>query len=98
MAMVEIQVIPVGVGASLSHYIAECVQTLEEEKDIIYRLTPMGTVMEGNLDRMMTVVRKMHEAPLKKGAQRVCTNIVIDDRRDKKISLESKIAAVVKKL
>ena len=58
----------------------------------------MGTVLEGPLDELLAVIRKVHELPFEAGAQRVMTLINIDDRRDKKGSMDQKMASVAEKL
>ena len=99
MAIVDVTVIPVGTpSSSLSEYVAGCVKVLEESEGISYRLTPMATVIEGELDRVLEVVRLMHEQPFAKGAGRVVTTIRIDDRRDKELTMAGKVAAVEAKL
>jgi uncharacterized protein (TIGR00106 family) len=55
-------------------------------------------VLEGPLDELLAVIRKMHELPFDAGAQRVMTLINIDDRRDKKGSIEQKLTSVTNKL
>jgi uncharacterized protein (TIGR00106 family) len=93
----EVSIIPVGTGdTGLSHYIAACLEVLEGRKDISYRLTPMGTAIEGSLDKVLEVVRKMHEVPFSKGASRVVTLLKIDDRRDKTSTMAGKVESVVK--
>ena len=99
MAILEISVVPIGTkGTSLSHYVAYCIKVLRKEKKIKYELTSMGTNMEGNLHELMRIALKMHEVPFKKGAPRVLTTLKIDDRRDKKGTLEGKKKAVQSKL
>ena len=93
----EVSIIPVGTGdTGVSHYIAACLQVLEGRKDLSYRLTPMGTVIEGSLGKVFEVTRKMHEIPFSKGASRVVTTIKIDDRRDKSSTMAGKIESVLK--
>jgi len=95
--IVEISVVPIGTGTtSLSRYIADCVGVLENEKGLNYQLTPMGTIVEGPLEIIFKVVKLMHEIPFKKGALRVVTTIKIDDRRDKKATMQKKIRSVLK--
>jgi len=50
------------------------------------------------MDRLLEAAQKMHQAVLDAGAQRVETIIRIDDRRDKTVTLASKLAAVQKEL
>jgi uncharacterized protein (TIGR00106 family) len=93
----EVSIIPVGTGdTGLSHYIAACLEVLEGRKDVSYRLTPMGTIIEGPLDKVLEVIRKMHEIPFSKGASRVVTLLKIDDRRDKSSTMAGKVGSVVK--
>jgi len=99
MALVEVSIIPLGTQApSLSRYIARAVKVLQSEEDIKYELTDMGTIMEGDLTRLMFLVRKMHEAVFAGGVMRVVTTVKIDDRRDKPVSLGSKIESLKREL
>ena len=93
----EVSIVPIGTGsAGLSHYVAACLEILEVRKDISYQLTPMGTVIEGTLDKILEVTRAMHEVPFSKGAVRVVTTLKIDDRRDKTSAMATKVQSVLK--
>ena len=93
----EISIVPIGTAdTGLSRYVAASIEVLEQRKDLSYRLTPMGTIIEGPLDRVLEVIREMHEVPFKKGALRVVTSIKIDDRRDKQSSMSAKVQSVLK--
>lgn len=93
----EVSIVPVGTGdTTLSQYIASCLKVIEDNKDLTYRLTPMGTVIEGSLDNVLKAVRKMHEVPFDKGALRVVTHLKIDDRRDKPVTMAGKVESVRK--
>lgn len=98
MAIVDVVVIPVGTeGPSVSKYIAEIQTKLKEYKDqgkIDYQLTPMNTLIEGDLKDLFEVVQAIHELPFDKGLDRVCTNIRIDDRRDKSRKMNDKLKSV----
>ncbi|MBP1764499.1 MAG: hypothetical protein H6Q65_1557 [Firmicutes bacterium] len=99
MAIIEVTIAPLGTGSpSVSRYVAECHKVLTQEEGIKYQLTPMSTIIEGDLDRILAVVRKMHEVPFHAGAVRVSTSIKIDDRRDKEMTMEGKIRSVNEKL
>lgn len=100
MAIVEVTIVPLGTGSpSVSHYVAEVHKVLEEAPEQIkFQLTPMSTVIEGNLEDLLAVIRRMHEVPFDKGAERVSTSIRIDDRRDKPSTMESKLKSVRDKL
>ena len=98
MAIVDVVVIPVGTeGPSVSKYIAEIQTKLKEYKNqvkIDYQLTPMNTLIEGDLKDLFEVVQAIHELPFDKGLDRVCTNIRIDDRRDKSRKMNDKLKSV----
>lgn len=98
MAIVDVTVIPVGTQTpSVSLYVAEIQKLLakyEKEGKIRFQLTPMNTIIEGELPILFEVIQEMHEAPFLKGIQRVCTNIRIDDRRDVSRKMEDKVERV----
>ena len=100
MAVCQIEVVPVGTGSpSVGDYVAEVLKVLEEQfQDLKIELTPMGTVLEGDLDRILEAVKAAHQAPFRQGAQRVVTTVVIDDRTDKPLTAHGKIASVKKRL
>jgi uncharacterized protein (TIGR00106 family) len=97
MAVMEVSIVPIGKGPSISSYVADCIRVLKKEK-MPFELTAMGTNVEGSLKSLIAVALKMHQVPFNKGAQRVVTTIKIDDRRDKKVTLSGKKKAVQQKL
>ena len=99
MAIAEISVVPLGTKTpSVSQYVARAVKVLEREKDIRYEMTAMGTIIEGDLDRLLAVAKKMHEGIFGEGVVRVLTTIKIDDRRDKAQGIKEKVDSLKKKL
>jgi len=97
-AIAEIHVVPLGTATtSLSHYIATCLETVKQARDISYQLTAMGTIIQGPLEQIFELAQKMHEAPFAMGAKRVATTINIDDRRDIPATIEDKVKAVLSK-
>lgn len=102
MAIVDVVVIPVGTeGPSVSEYIADIQIILEKHKEagtIDYLLTPMNTLIEGDLKDLLEIIQEIHESPFNKGLDRVCTNIRIDDRRDKSRKMNDKLDSVNKHL
>jgi uncharacterized protein (TIGR00106 family) len=86
MAIVDVTVIPLGTGTpSVSKYVANVQKVLrkyESEGKIRFQLTPMNTIIEGDLPMLFEVIQAMHEIPFNDGIQRVATTIRIDDRRD----------------
>ena len=99
MAIAEVSVVPLGTESpSVSRYVAKAVRILEQEKDLKYQTTAMGTIVEGDLDRILAVVKKMHEGVFGEGVVRVLTTIRIDDRRDKAQGMKEKVDSLEKKV
>ncbi len=78
----------------MTKYVARAVDAIKGDKEVKYQITATGTIMEGNLDKIISVARKMHDAVFDVGVNRVLTTIEIDDRRDKAGSLESGVRSV----
>lgn len=97
MAVVEVCIFPIGEDVSVSKYVAGCEKVLQNE-ELEYSLNPMGTCIEGDIDEIFKVVRKMQESVFDKGAKRVYSVLKIDDRRDKKASMAQKLNSVNEKL
>lgn len=98
MAVVFVTIAPLGTATpSVSRYVAGVEQVLRAS-GLKHELTAMGTIIEGDLDEVLAVIRKMHEHPFGEGAQRVSTLIKIDDRRDKEHTMARKLQSVREKL
>jgi len=98
MVIASLTVTPIGTETpSLSRYVAECARVLDES-GIKHTLTPMGSVLEGPLEEILEILRKVHEIPFSKGVLRVTTRLTIDDRRDKEATAQGKVDSVEKRL
>jgi uncharacterized protein (TIGR00106 family) len=98
MAIVFVTIAPLGTATpSLSLYVAG-VERILRKSGLKHELTAMGSIVEGDLDAILPVLREMHEHPFSQGAVRVSTLIKIDDRRDKAASMDAKIRSVKAKL
>ena len=98
MAIVAVSIAPLDAGISLSKYVAAAEKALREDGRVKYRLDPMFTTLEGDIDVCFEVIRKMQEAVFAMGSKRVGTVIKIDDRRDKVVHMDDKIRSVEGKL
>jgi len=99
MAMIEVSIVPVGTQTpSVSQYVAGAVRILQSEPDIKYELTAMGTIIEGDLERLLALAGRMHRSAFDAGVMRVVTTVKIDERRDKASSISSKVEAVKREL
>ncbi len=98
MVIASLTVTPLGTETpSLSRYVAECARVLDKS-GIKHTLTPMGSVLEGPLEEILDILRKVHEIPFSQGVQRVTTRLTIDDRRDKEATAQGKLDSVEKRL
>ncbi len=98
MALMQINVIPLGTGSpSVGEFVAGIIKTLARE-GVVYKLTEMGTVLEGEAGELLQIAARIHELPFLEGVQRVVTQISIDDRRDKRVSIGDKVSSVNRRL
>jgi len=98
MAIVFLTITPLGTATpSVSRYVAG-VEKVLQASGLKSQLTAMGTIIEGDLDQILRVVRQMHEHPFSQGALRVSTSLRIDDRRDKEHTIAGKMRSVEEKL
>jgi uncharacterized protein (TIGR00106 family) len=94
--MVELSVVPLGKGAGVSPVIARVMKVIIDS-GVRYKANPMGTVLEGEWERVMEVVKQCHDEALQH-AERVVTTIKIDDYKGKGDRLDSKLESVEQKL
>jgi len=95
--IVDFCVIPIGVGCSLSSYIAEC-QRILKQAGLTFELHAGGTNIEGEWDDVMAAVKNCHEKLHEIGAPRVHTSIHLSTRHDKDQSMEDRVNSVKAKI
>ena len=95
-AVVDLGVVPIGVGVSLSKYIAACQHVLEEA-GLKTRLHAYGTNIEGEWDAVFAAIKRCHEVVHEMGAPRIYTVVKVGTRSDKEPSIEGKIKSVESK-
>ena len=93
----DIAIIPLGVGNSLSSYVAAC-ESVFTDAGLDPQLHANGTNVEGEWDEVMAALRRCHEVLHAMGAPRVATNMRIGTRTDKNQTMGDKIASVQSKL
>ncbi len=98
MAIVAVSISPIGEGPGVGRFVAEALRVVRAQQRVRYRLDPMFTTLEGDLDEVLALVRRMQEAVFAAGAQRVSTVIKIDDRRDRPVAMEEKLRSVEERL
>ncbi len=92
----EFTIVPLDRGESLSKYVSK-VLDLVDESGLEYVLTPMGTIVEGDWDDVMELIRSCH-MEMRKRSRRVSTSIKVDDREGAEGRITGKIESVEKQL
>jgi uncharacterized protein (TIGR00106 family) len=93
----EFTIIPIGVGVSLSKYVAACEKVLEKT-DLRYELHANGTNIEGEWDAVIAAIKSCHERLHEMGVPRISTVIKIGTRIDKEQKMKNKVESVRTKL
>jgi len=95
--MIDLCVVPIGVGTSVSSYVAEC-ERIIMDAGLERQLHAYGTNVSGDYDEVMAVVKKCHERIHEMGAPRITTTLKMGTRIDREQSMQDKIDSVEKKL
>ncbi len=93
----DLCVVPIGVGTSVSRYVAACERVLREA-GLKIRLHAYGTNIEGEWDDVFAAIRRCHEVVHEMGAPRISTTLRVGTRTDRDQSMEDKIRSVEQKL
>lgn len=95
--LVDVCIVPIGVGVSLSTYIAECEKVLTAA-GLKTSLHSYGTNVEGEWDDVFAAIKRCHEKVHAMGAPRITTTIKAGTRTDRNQTMEDKIDSVKSKL
>jgi uncharacterized protein (TIGR00106 family) len=96
MLLLELSIAPLGKGASVGKYVARALDVIDKS-GLDYELHAMGTVLEGEWDRVMAVVKKCFDA-VRRDCDRVSVSIKADRRKGRAGALRSKVRSVEKAL
>ena len=95
--ILDLCVVPLGVGVSVSPYIAAC-QRILTGAGFEPRLHAYGTTVEGEWDKVFAAVKRCHEVVHEMGAPRISTTIKLGTRTDRTQTMEDKVRSVEEKL
>ena len=95
--ILDLCVVPLGVGVSVSRYVAECHRVLQEA-GLKHQLHAYGTNIEGEWDEVMAAVKHCHERVHQMGAPRITTTIKLGTRVDRVQTMADKVTSVKTKL
>lgn len=93
----DLCVVPMGVGVSVSAYIAAC-QRILVDAGLETRLHAYGTNIEGEWDLVFAAIRQCHEAIHRMGAPRITTTLKFGTRTDRDQHMAEKVSSVNAKL
>jgi uncharacterized protein (TIGR00106 family) len=96
-AIVDVCVVPIGVGVSMSKYVVAC-EEIFREAGLNSHVHAYGTNVEGDWDEVMAAIKRCHEAVHKMGAPRISTTIRLGTRTDKDQSIRDKVKSVSSKV
>ena len=95
--MIDLCVVPMGVGVSVSRHVAACEKVIAEA-GLKSQLHPYGTVIEGEWEAVMAAVKRCHEVVHGMGAPRIFTTLKIGTRTDRAQTMEDKVSSVEARL
>ncbi len=95
--IIDLCVVPLGVGVSVSEHIAAC-QRVIESAGLAHEMHAYGTNIEGEWDEVFAVVKRCHEVVHEMGAPRISTTVKLGTRTDREQTMRDKVASVAEKL
>jgi uncharacterized protein (TIGR00106 family) len=95
--IIDFTLVPIGVGISLSKYVAECERILAGA-GLVIQLHANGTNIEGEWDEVFSAIKRCHERIHEMGAPRISSTIKLGTRTDRNETMEEKIMSVQEKL
>jgi len=94
MIISQLSIAPIGSSTSVSKYVKKVIEAIKKS-NVRYETNAMATVIETeDLDTLFKIAKEAHMTMVNSGAQRVITELKIDDRRDKNATIDSKLKAI----
>ena len=94
MIISQLSIAPIGSGPSVSKYVKKVIKVINKH-NVVSKTNAMATVIETkDLETLFNIVKEAHMTMVNIGAERVITELKIDDRRDKNATIESKLNAI----
>jgi uncharacterized protein (TIGR00106 family) len=95
--IVDLCVVPLGVGVSVSEYVAACQRVLTQA-GLAHQMHAYGTNIEGEWDEVFAAIRRCHETVHEMGAPRISTTVKLGTRTDRAQTMADKVRSVRDKL
>jgi uncharacterized protein (TIGR00106 family) len=93
----DVSVVPIGVGVSVSKYVAAC-ERVFNEAGLTPHMHAYGTNIEGEWDTVFQAIKRCHEVVHQMGAPRISTNIRVGTRTDRNQTIEEKVRSAQEKI
>ena len=94
---VDLCLVPVGAGVSISPYITAC-KAIIERNELEHELGPNGTAIEGEWDSVFKCVKECHQEVHRLGVSRIYTTLKVNSRTDRDQSFREKVPSVMSKM
>ncbi len=95
--IVDFCIVPIGVGVSVSTYIAAC-QLIFKKAGLKTQMHAYGTNLEGDWDTVFEAIKDCYERVHEMGAPRITATIKLGTRIDREQTMEDKVQSVLEKL
>jgi len=95
--IVDLCLVPIGIGVSVSKEIAACQRVLEEA-GLKTALHAYGTNIEGEWDAVFAAIKRCHEVVHRMGAPRITTTLKLGTRVDREQTMDDKVRSVQRKI
>lgn len=92
MTLMEFSIVPLDKGSRYSKYVAGILDIVDES-GLDYRLNPMGTVVEGEWDKLIALIDTCFKS-LESQSDRISLQVKFDHRKGVTGALDTKIAGV----
>jgi uncharacterized protein (TIGR00106 family) len=92
----DLCVVPLGVGVSVSKYVAAC-EKVFEEAGLKTKLHAYGTNVEGEWDDVFAAIKRCHEVVHELGAPRITSTLRFGTRTDREQTMDEKVRSVEKR-
>jgi uncharacterized protein (TIGR00106 family) len=93
----DLCIVPLGVGVSVSEYVAACQRVLNEA-GLKTQMHAYGTNIEGDWDAVFAAVKRCHDVVHEMGAPRITTTMKFGTRTDRAQTMDDKVRSVETKL
>ncbi|MCK5822400.1 MAG: MTH1187 family thiamine-binding protein [Bacteroidales bacterium] len=87
---IAVQVLPKSTNNDTYKIVDKAIEVIQKS-GIKYRVCPFETVMEGDYDEIMGIIKQIQEACFEAGSEEVITNIKIQNRKKSDVTIEGKM-------